>query len=102
VSNLGNIANVSAILTAFIAIFGYCYYQSDRYKKCKLLEDYLKAEKQASKDQGQRSLLHLMAKVGMTEAELIQASFRSKHISRKIAKDPETGYANTLLLEWVE
>ncbi len=58
--------------------------------------------KQSWAVRGQRSLLHLMANVGMTEAELIQASFRSKHIKRKIAPDNKTGRADALLLEWKE
>lgn len=98
--NLGTIANIAAIITAVIAVFGYGAYRWDRWKKCDRLENYLKVEKTKGKNRGQRSLLHLMANVGMTEAELIQASFRSKHIVRKIAKDHETGRADALLLEW--
>ncbi len=100
--NLGTIANIAAILTASIAVFGYCAYRWDQCNKRKRLEKYLKSQKVIAKgnNRGQRSLLHLMANVGMTEAELIQASFRSKHIVRKIAKDDETGRAGALLLEW--
>jgi len=96
------LANIAAIFTAIIAAFGYGAYRWDQCKKRKKLEKYLKAEKSICKDQGQRSLLHLMANVGMTEAELIQASFRSKHIESKIAKDDKTGRADALLLEWKE
>ena len=96
---LGTIANIAAILTAIIAVFGYGAYRWDQSRKRQRLESYLKVEKTKDKDRGQRSLLHLMAEVGMTEAELIQASFRSKHIARKIAKDEETGRADALLLE---
>lgn len=99
---LGIIANIAAILTAVIAAYGYGKYCLDRNQKCQQLEKHLKVEKTKGKDSGQRSLLNLMAKVGMTEAELIQASFRSKHIVRKIAKDEETGRADALLLEWKE
>lgn len=101
-SNLGIIANISAILTAVVAVFGYGAYRWDQRTKRKKLERYLQLEKATDEDRGQRSLLHLMAKVGMTEAELIQASFRSKHIFRKIAKDDETGRADSMLLEWKE
>jgi len=100
--NLGAIANVSAILTAVVAIFGYGAYRVEQCSKYKKLENYLKAEKSKGKDFGQRSLLHLMANVGMTEAELIQASFRSNHIKRKIAPDEKTNRAEALLLEWSE
>ena len=36
----------------------------------------------------------------MTEAELLQASFRSQHINRRIAPDPTTDRAEALLLEY--
>ena len=97
--HLGTIANIAAILTAMIAVFGYGAYRWDQRCKRIRLESYLKAQKSDGSNRGQRSLLHLMAKVGMTEAELIQASFRSSKIVRKIAKDEETGRADALLLE---
>ena len=97
---LSILANFAAICTAIVAVFGYRKYCLDQCKKRKKLEEYLKAEKIDGKDQGQRSLLRLVAKVGMTEDELIQASFRSKHIIRKVTTDEKTGMANTLLLEW--
>ena len=99
---LGTIANIAAILTAMVAVFGYGYYRFDQWHKRHRLENYLKSEKENAADRGQRTLLHLMAKLGMTEAELLQASFRSKHISRKISPDDKTGRAEALLLEWKE
>lgn len=102
------IANIAAILTAIVALVGYGIYRWDRCAQRRKLETYLKAQKEnqslmlTDNDQGQRSLLHLMAKVGMTEGELIQASFRSNHIKRVVATDRETGRANALLLEWSE
>lgn len=93
------IADISAILTAIVAVVGYSCFVIDRYvKQCKL-EKYLKNEKQDG-DKGQRSLLHLMAKLGMTEPELLQASFRSKYIVRRVGVDKETKRADVLLLEY--
>lgn len=97
--DLSTLANMAAILTAVIAVFGYGAYRLEQYSKRSHLEGYLKAESSGD-DLGQRSLLHLMAKVGMTEAELIQASFQSDHIVRKIAKNDTTGRAAALLLQW--
>ena len=93
-------ANVAAILTALVAAGGYGLYRWDHYKKRQKLEAYLKAEKALRADKGQRSILHLMAELGLTEAELLQASFRSRHISRRIAPDPATQRAAALLLEY--
>ena len=114
---LGPFANLAAILTAAVAVFGYGAYLLDRYRKRRRLERYLRSERQNAearekdetggegtrkKDTGQRSLLHLMARLGMTEAELLQASFRSSHIKRRVARDDQTGRAAALLLQWQE
>ena len=95
------LANVSAILTAAIAVAAWGFYQCGLCKKKKTLESYLKQEKVKSKDKGQRSILHLMAKLGLTESEVLQASFKSRHIKRQLTTDEETGLANSILLEYV-
>ena len=99
-ADLATVANIAAILTALVAGFGYGAYRFDRYRKRRKLEAYLKAEMARGTDKGQRSLLHLMARLGMTEAELLQASFQSAHIDRKVAADDKNGRASALLLEW--
>ena len=93
-------ADLAAILTAIVAVFGYGRYRWDANCKRRKMEDYLKGEKNRSKNQGQRSMLHLMARLGLTEAEILHASFSSKHIVRKIAKDAKTGRATALLFEY--
>ena len=98
--SLGIIANIAAILTFAAAVFAYCSYRLEQRLKRKRLEEYLKNAKHTGSDRGQRSLLHLMAKAGMTESELLNASFSSNHISRKIAKDENSDRAQALLLEW--
>ena len=95
------IAHLCAIATAAVAVYGYIHYRRSIALKRKRLEAYLRAEKAKGGDQGQRSLLHLMAKVGMTEAELLQASFDSNKIERKIAANKSTNRAEALLLEYV-
>ena len=64
------------------------------------LEAYLKAERDAGEDKGQRSILHLVAKVGLTEDEILQASFRSKHIRRVVTSGTLDGMAKDILLEY--
>lgn len=95
-------ANLAAILTAVIAVVGYGKYQLDAVCRRKKLENYLKKQKTLSSDQGQRSIMHLMAHLGLTEAEILQASFTSKQIARKIIKDPDTGYADKLFFEYLK
>lgn len=99
---LATIANIAAILTALVAVGGYSAYRIDQYFKRRQLEIYLKSEKQKQLDHGQRSLLHLMAKLGMTTSELLQASFKSNHVDRKVSANDKTGRAEALLLEWVD
>lgn len=97
-------ANGASIVTAFVALVAAGYVWFDLRRKRQKLERYLKEVKQSAtgSDKGQRTLLHLIAKLGMTEAELLQASFRSKKVQRRLAKDDETGRASAMLLEYVE
>lgn len=99
-SNLGDYANITAILTAVVAVVAYGAFISYRWRKINRLKKYLKSEKVMGNDHGQRTLLHLISKVGMTEAELLEASFRSKHIERKVTKNDQTDKAESILLEW--
>jgi len=101
-TELGTFANIATILTATIAGFGYGKYCLDQYCKRVRLENYLKSEMEKEIDQGHRTLLHLMAKLGMTKDELLQASFNSNHVKRKIAKNDDTGRAESMLLAWSE
>ncbi len=80
-------ANLSAIATFLIAVFGYAYYRWDLRRKRIKLEGYLKeARDKASDDErgkkGQHTFLHLMKEVGLTEEEILHASFKSEHIER--------------------
>lgn len=101
-SILDNVAHIAAILTSVIAVFGYGKYRFDGVNKRLKLESYLKAEKDnaSAGNKGQRSILHLMAKLGMTESEILQASFNSKRIYRRIAANPVNNRAEALLLEY--
>ncbi|MEP4379520.1 MAG: hypothetical protein ABJ215_11275 [Alphaproteobacteria bacterium] len=97
---LGFIANIAAIVTALVAFAGSAWYIAERGSKRRRLEDYLKAERDAKKGRGQRSILHLVARVGLTEQEILQASFRSKHIERVLTTDKRDGMAKDILLEY--
>ena len=43
-----------------------------------------------------------MIKLGLTKDEILRSSFKSKHISRLTAADPENGRAEAMLLEYKE
>lgn len=89
----------AAILTAAIATFAYCKFLYERFERTKRLEAYLKDEKKIGVDQGQRTALHLMAALGMTESEIFSASFRTKKIKTVVSVD-EQGRADLLLFEY--
>lgn len=95
--DLDVLANVASILTALIAAGASVYLWSDQRRKRKRLEEYLKAKRGHA-----HTVVHLMAKLGMTEAEIIHASFASSHVVHKVRKDYETGLASQLLFEYSE
>ncbi|MFK8035858.1 MAG: hypothetical protein AB8B94_17115 [Hyphomicrobiales bacterium] len=94
--------NWAAIATALVAVIGYGKYICDKQTRKFALEKYLKAKKAADADKGQRTILHLIAKLGMTEAQIMEASFKSDKITRRLVKDDETGLSTEILLEWEE
>ncbi len=89
----------AAILTAGVAVLAYGRYLYERHQKRLRLEAHLKAEKRAGINKGQRTVLHLVAQLGMTETEVVDAAFRSKCILR-VVKTDEKGLAIALLLEY--
>lgn len=96
------IADACAILTAIIAVWFFIRVKCGENDKLAKVENYLKAEKAAAQsgDKGQRSILHIIAKVGLSEQEILKASFQSKHI-RRLLKSDKDGYAAAILL-WYE
>jgi hypothetical protein len=68
----------AAILTAVVAVVAYVRYRWGIHSKLIQLENYLKAEKAAARDKGQRTILHLMARLGLTEAEVLASKLRQQ------------------------
>lgn len=95
--DLDALASVASILTAVIAAGASVYLWCDKRGKRKRLEDYLKAECGRA-----HTVVHLMAKLGMSEAEILHASFASGHVVHKVREDSETGLAAQLLFEYSE
>jgi hypothetical protein len=94
------LANVASILTAVVAVWAYLRYVYKVRKKRIKLETYLKAEKDKP-NRSMHTVEHLISKLGMTEEEILKASFDSSHIARKIRSDAE-GLAGRLLFEYSE
>ena len=92
-------AHWAAILTAVVAVVAACKYGLERRARRRKLELYLRSEKERGDDKGQRTLLHLTARLAMTESDILHAAFSSRHIRSRVATDSETQRANTLFLE---
>ena len=96
-------ADVASIATGIIAVLAYVQFGLRRLRQRWRLEKYLKKEAPAlpeDGDTGARTPLRLVAAVGMTEAEIMDAAFRSKHINLLTAADPDTGRAAAILLRY--
>ncbi|HDZ72407.1 MAG TPA: hypothetical protein ENH55_06440 [Aurantimonas coralicida] len=96
---LGALSNIAAILTATVAVWAFGRYVWERRQKRLFLEQYLREEKTAGGGQGKRTLLHLVAHLGMSESELLDAAFRSRCVRRRLGVDAQ-GRADRLLLEY--
>lgn len=96
---LSIIANWAAILTAAVATFAYGKFLYERCDRQRRLENYLRDEKKQGVDNGQRTVLHLMARLAMTESEVLGAAFRSNKIRKALGVD-EQNRANALLFEY--
>lgn len=99
-------ADVAAVATAILALVAFAQFHLHRRARRKRLEEYLKTQKASPhkfspQDQGQRTLIHLSARLGMTEPEIMDAAFRSRRIVRRISPDL-LGNASALLLEYCD
>lgn len=93
------VANWATILTAAIATAAYGRFVWGQRRRRKLLEAYLRDEKLSRRDEGRRSVIHLMANLAMTEAEILAAAFQSKIVATVPGID-ENGKASRLLFEY--
>ncbi|MEM7121488.1 MAG: hypothetical protein AAF563_09445 [Pseudomonadota bacterium] len=91
------LSHLAAILTAVVAVLASAFYIRQRRAKRRRLEEYLEGEYDARRDQGQRTLMHLAANLGMTESEIMDAAFRSDRIDRVVTTDG-AGRADRMML----
>lgn len=98
-SALETAANWAAILTAFVATIAYWRFVGAQWSRRVALERHLREEKLAGQDLGRRTVMHLMANLAMTEAEVLHAGFQSKKITVGSGVD-EQGRAVRLYFEY--
>lgn len=98
-------ADIAAIITA-LAATGYAIIQWRAKRERRMeLESYLRDEKRTSGPYGKnglRSIPHLIAHLGLTESQILEASFHSQHIQRRVRVTDVTDLAKELLFEYVE
>ncbi len=97
--SLETTAHWAAILTAVVAALAYGWYRYERWQKRRRLENYLRTRKKAGGGKSKRTVLHLSAELGMTEAQVVDAAFRSSCTERRVSVDPK-GHASKILLEY--
>lgn len=96
-------ADLASILTAAVAVFWFCYAFLDRCRKRRKLEDYLlkkwrNYDAKTDKSHYRHTIVHLMTELGLTQDEVLQASFRSGKIRRK-AGENKSGLATDIRLQ---
>jgi len=95
-------SQIASVVTSIVALSAGLRVLYRRHAKRRKLERYLE---RAFKDPGEsgiryRTVLHLIAALGMSEAEILTASFGSKKIHRGIAANEHTGRAEAILFEY--
>jgi hypothetical protein len=93
------LAHISEIVTAIVAGGASSYFWIRRRSQRIRLESYLRAEKSRGPDEF-RSTTRLMAELGMTEYEILNASFASDRITRGVRVDSNTGFAAEVLFRY--
>jgi hypothetical protein len=95
------VANIASIVTAIVAVSAWTYYQLKLRRKRQALENHLSEAQTVPLKSGlkkQRTLKSISAKLGLTEADILQAAFDSHNVKRIETLDPH-GYVEEILLE---
>ena len=84
---LGTVANIASILTFAGAITGYGIFQTAKKCRRKKIENYLwdlVINPRWAGDPGDRSVDQLVSELGMSERDIFDAAFNSRHVSRRL------------------
>jgi hypothetical protein len=95
-------ASLSSILTSLVASLAAVYVWYGRSVRRRKLEHYLADVMASAGETGERrrSILHLIAALGMNEDEILSASFSSDKIRRDLVANERTGRAEAIMLEY--
>jgi len=96
-------SDIATVILAIVGIGAYGWYQIDLFIRRRRLEEFLKGERKGKRhkdDLGQRTVLFLASQLRMTEAEVLEAGFRSKKIKCVPGFDKETHRADAIFFEY--
>ena len=82
-NTLNGASDIATVVMAIVAIGAYGWYQIQIVANRTRLEEFLKGEvkgKRHKDDLGRRTVLFLASQLRMTEAEILEAGFKSKKI----------------------
>jgi hypothetical protein len=100
---LSTASNIATVVLAIVGTGAYGWYQIDLFVRRRRLETFLKGEakgKRHKDDQGRRTVLFLASQLRMTEAEIVEAGFKSKKIKCVPGFDKETHRTDTIFFEY--
>ncbi|WP_156940644.1 hypothetical protein [Mesorhizobium sp. LSJC285A00] len=94
--------DIAQAATGIVAVVAGFRFLQDRRSRRTVIQRYLvgernDAEKPGGNGSGARSIIHLMGRCSMTEAQVLEAAFENSNIKTWVATDPDTGLADTLL-----
>lgn len=96
-------SDIATVTLAIVAVAAYGWYQVDLYIRRRRLEQFLKGEikgKRHKEDPGRRTVLFLASALRMTEAEVMEAGFKSKRLKCVPGFDKETHRADVIYFEY--
>ena len=96
-------SDIATVILAIVGIGAYGWYQVDLFIRRRRLEEFLKGEvkgKRHKDDLGRRTVLFLASQLRMTEAEVLEAGFRSKKIKCMPGFDKDTHRTDAIYFEY--
>jgi hypothetical protein len=96
-------SDIATISLAIVAVAAYGWYQLDLLMRRRRLEQFLKSERKGKRhkdDLGRRTVLFLASQLRMTEAEVLEAGFKSRKLICVPGFDKETHRADTIFFEY--
>ncbi|MDD1452624.1 hypothetical protein NHF48_019605 [Sphingomonas sp. H160509] len=95
--------HIASIMTAAVAVWAWWQFGLRRRRNRSALENYLnglRGKPQWGTDKGQRTIVHLMAELRQTEAEIIEGAFSSRKVQIIRVPDPRTGLAAEIMISY--